>query len=74
MVLDLDSVFSQFSAIQVCIEKRLCDGSTAHSFLAGSAPLLWFAFRPYVTEQRRMLPSYAIAFERFATQEPQPEG
>ena len=69
---EIDRLLDHFEQIQVCIEKSLCDGDTARTFLGSYARTLWDNFRPYIVgDQRQAIPGYGAGLERFVKKIPE---
>jgi hypothetical protein len=56
-----------FDGVQICIERKACDGPTAHAFLDGYADTFWRNFEPVVHDEARdRRPRFAAGLVRFA--------
>lgn len=62
----LNEIVGFFDSLQVCVEQRLCDRTTAHAFFDGYANDLWKTFGPVIAYERRsQRPEFAKALQRY---------
>jgi hypothetical protein len=63
-----------FDNLQVCVQHYICDREVAQGFFGGYAGNFHRLYRPWIEEQRKVIPGYAAHLQAFAQVAPKHGG
>jgi hypothetical protein len=56
-----------FDNLQVCVQHHICDREVAQGFFGGYTGNFYRLYRPWIEEQRKVIPSYAAQLQAFVS-------
>ena len=65
IAMEIDLLVRFFNALEICIEKKICDRGVAAAFLGSHAGAIWTNFGPYIVSRRGVVRDYGVGMELF---------